>query len=227
MGKALVLSMILVILSGCARSAPPSSGPSSTSEPGVRAVTKTTEDQNRQETREVAPASQGEKDVADRSRAAILAIKKGDWGAFSTMVHPDKGVRFSPYAYVRTQKDGDLVLTAERLKKGFSDESKYTWGSYDGTGDQIRLTIEEYYRKFIYDLDFTEAPKVAQNQILGRGNTLNNLREAYPGAPFVEYHFPGLDPKYQGMDWRSLRLVFEQKDGVWYVVGIIHDQWTI
>jgi (p)ppGpp synthase/HD superfamily hydrolase len=29
------------------------------------------------------------------------------------------------------------------------------------------------------------------------------------------------------MDWRSLRLVFEKKDDIWYIVGIIHDQWTI
>jgi (p)ppGpp synthase/HD superfamily hydrolase len=43
----------------------------------------------------------------------------------------------------------------------------------------------------------------------------------------VEYHFSGFDPKYEGMDWRSLRLVFEEKDNIWHLVGIIHDQWTI
>jgi hypothetical protein len=29
------------------------------------------------------------------------------------------------------------------------------------------------------------------------------------------------------MDWRSLRLFLEQKDGTWYLVGIVHGQWTI
>ena len=43
----------------------------------------------------------------------------------------------------------------------------------------------------------------------------------------MEYHFPGIDPKFEGMDWRSLRLVFEQKNCTWYLVGIIHAQWTI
>jgi len=43
----------------------------------------------------------------------------------------------------------------------------------------------------------------------------------------VEYHFPGFDKKYEGMDWASLRLVLiEAKDG-WKLVGIVHDQWTI
>jgi len=29
----------------------------------------------------------------------------------------------------------------------------------------------------------------------------------------VEYHFPGIDPQYGGLDWRSLRLVFQQSGG--------------
>jgi len=29
------------------------------------------------------------------------------------------------------------------------------------------------------------------------------------------------------MDWGRLRLVFEGKDNIWYLVGIINDEWTI
>jgi len=29
------------------------------------------------------------------------------------------------------------------------------------------------------------------------------------------------------MDWRSLKLVFKEKDGNWYLVGVVHDEWTI
>jgi hypothetical protein len=29
------------------------------------------------------------------------------------------------------------------------------------------------------------------------------------------------------MDWVSLRLVFLQEDGTWFLVGVVHDQWTI
>ena len=62
---------------------------------------------------------------------------------------------------------------------------------------------------------------------IGQGNSLNNIREFYPGSYFVEYHFSGFDPQYAGMDWQSLRLVFLEEDGVWLLVGIVHDQWTI
>jgi hypothetical protein len=43
----------------------------------------------------------------------------------------------------------------------------------------------------------------------------------------VEYYFPGFEAQYEGMDWKSLRLVFEQHQGSWKLVGIIHNEWTI
>lgn len=30
-----------------------------------------------------------------------------------------------------------------------------------------------------------------------------------------------------GNDWKSLWLIFEEDGGVWYLVGIAHDEWTI
>jgi hypothetical protein len=29
------------------------------------------------------------------------------------------------------------------------------------------------------------------------------------------------------MDWRSLRMVFMQQDGIWYLVALVHGEWTI
>lgn len=65
------------------------------------------------------------------------------------------------------------------------------------------------------------------NNIIGKGNTTNNISEAYPQGQFVEFHFTGFNPEYAGIDWSSLRLVFEELDGTLYLVGIIHSQWTI
>jgi hypothetical protein len=49
----------------------------------------------------------------------------------------------------------------------------------------------------------------------------------YRGDSYSEFYFPGFDPKYDGMDWRALRLVFKKENEKLYLVGIIHDQWTI
>lgn len=44
----------------------------------------------------------------------------------------------------------------------------------------------------------------------------------------VEYYVEGtLVGGQPGNDWRALRLVFELVDGRYYLVGIIHDEWTI
>ncbi len=161
----------------------------------------------------------------DAAAQAIKALKDYDLEALSKMVHPEKGVRFTPYAYV--EADQDIVFTAPQIKEAGSDDKKYIWGSYDGSGEPIELTFEEYYKKFVYDADFANAKEIAYNETLGKGNSLDNSKEFYKDAFIVEYHFPGIDPQYQGLDWRSLRLVFEELEGSWYLVGIIHDQWTI
>ncbi len=68
--------------------------------------------------------------------------------------------------------------------------------------------------------------RLVRVKFIGRSNTSNNNFEIYSNAIIVEFHFSGFDSKYEGMDWESLRLVFEEKDGTWYLIGIIHDQWT-
>lgn len=166
------------------------------------------------------------KDIIEgRSREVLTALKNEDMVKLSQAVHPDRGVRFSPYGHVDTKND--LIFTADQIKNIASDTKVYTWGSYDGSGEPIQLTFKDYYSKFVYDEDFLAAKEIGYNKILGKGNTLINSSDVYPKSIIVEYHFPGFDPQYEGMDWRSLRLVFEKMGSAWYLVGIIHDQWTI
>lgn len=162
--------------------------------------------------------------IEERSINVLTAIKNYDTEKLADAIHPDKGVRFSPYGYVDI--DSDLVFTAGEVKNLADDSKTYLWGHYDGSGEPIELNFQDYYRKFIYDADFINAEQVGYNKVLGHGNSLNNSFEVYKDSIIVEYHFSGFDPRYEGMDWRSLRLVFEKKDNLWYIVGIIHDQWT-
>lgn len=169
--------------------------------------------------------------VASRAAQAIMALRDRDMAALSTLVHPSKGVRFSPYTYVRVgpRDPGgeDLVFSAEQVRDAAGDDTVYLWGRFDGTGEPIFATFAEYYARFVYDADFAQPHVVGFDQEVGWSSMINNIAEAYPGAVTVEYHFEGFDPQYDGMDWRSLRLVFEQQDGTWYLVGIVHDEWTI
>lgn len=171
---------------------------------------------------------QAEKAISARAQETLQAFRDKDWEKVSAVVHPDKGVRFSPYSLVRAGSDRpDRQFPADQMKMLYSQKALIEWGIADGSGEPIMGTFADYYARFVYDVDFVTAPEVLYNQIKQRGNTINNIREVYPDAIVVEYHFPGFDPKFEGMDWRSLYLTFELKGKTWYLTGVIHDQWTI
>ena len=163
--------------------------------------------------------------IGRRATETITAWRNKDAVKLSRLAHPTKGIRFSPYAYVNVKQD--MVRKASQMRTFFRTTRRYLWGSYDGSGEPIDLTPAAYYKRFIYEHDFAKAKQIGYNKTLGQGNTPHNSGQVYPGATIVEYHFPGFDPQYGGMDWRSLRLVFERKGNVWYLVGVIHAEWTI
>jgi hypothetical protein len=157
----------------------------------------------------------------------LTAIKNKNYDSLALFIHPVEGVRFSPNAYIDTPVH--KVFTADAFKKEATakKQQKMTWGEYDGSGDPIIMTIDEYFTDFVYDVDFLTPETRKVNQTIGGSNSQNNLLEVYPGCEFTESHFSGFDKKLDGMDWRSLRLVFKMKDGKFFLVGVIHDEWTI
>ena len=154
----------------------------------------------------------------------ITALANKDFATLAGFVSPEIGVRFSPYAYVSSDQ---VVFFPNDIAVLFDSSQIYSWGFYDGSGEPIDLTFAEYYAEFIYSADFAYAEATAENERLGQGNSISNITEFYPDSQYIEYYFSGFDPQYAGMDWQSLRLVFTQHDDIWYLVGIIHDEWTI
>lgn len=162
-------------------------------------------------------------EAAAREVAGLLARR--DFAALARLVHPERGLVVSPYGYV--DLDEAVRLSQEEVATAGEDPTVRTWGHADGTGEPLELAFPEYFERYVYDADFASAPGVAVDRRLGQGNTVSNLDEAFPDGSFVEFHFPGFEERYQGMDWRSLRLVFSPVDGRWWLVGVVHDEWTI
>lgn len=155
----------------------------------------------------------------------IMLIKDKDMNTLSQYIHPTKGVRFSPYFFTDTEKD--QVFTADQIAGLMRSTETINWGAYDGSGEPIELTFKDYYERFVYDKDFANPHVIGNNVAIGSGNTIDNTSKAYPTGYFVELHFKGFDPQFQGIDWESLRLVFEEYNDTLYLVGVIHGQWTI
>ncbi len=159
------------------------------------------------------------------SNNVLNALKNKDMDTILSYVHPDLGIRFTMSTYVDTEKD--IVLKPDELKDALNSTKIYTWGISDGKGDEVKLTFKDYYERYIYDKDFINADIIGNNTFIGTGNTLNNAKEIYPTSSIIEYHFKGFDPQYAGIDWESLRLVFNKENDNWYLIGIIHAEWTI
>ena len=163
--------------------------------------------------------------IKKKSEKVIRLIASRNFKELADYVHPEKGLRFTPYTHIRIEKD--VNFTKEQVSNFFDSNKKYLWGYYDGSGKEIRLTPKEYYHQFIYTNNFINAEKIGYNEILSSGNMVENQFEVYENPIIVEYYFSGFKAKFGGMDWQSLRLVFEKYQGDWKLSGIIHNQWTI
>lgn len=170
-------------------------------------------------------AAQTDTSILDTSRVILTILKNQDFEKLSAHISPSKRLRFSPYAFIDT---GDSrAFTPYELKTAAQKSSVLVWGSYDGSGDPIKMNIKDYWKKFVYNKDYLNAPERGINKFLKTGNSLNNLKEIYPNSTFTEFYFPGFEKKYDGMDWQTLRLVFQEEGGKLYLIAIVHDQWTI
>lgn len=154
----------------------------------------------------------------------IHLMSINDYANLSLYVDPSDGLRLSPYQYVDVGTD--IVLTTADVA-AIASYPMTNWGTFDGTGDPIDLTGIDYYNQFIYSNDFVNAPFIGQNMVLSSGNMINNIATVYPGASFVEFYYDGFDPIYDGLDWRSLTVVMKNVGGQWYLIGLVHGQWTI
>lgn len=162
--------------------------------------------------------------IGARAKEAIDAWKSRDAATLASLTHPTKGVRFSPYSFVEVKSD--ILFKKEDMANFFANDRAYIWGTWDGKGGAIQLPPRDYYSQFIYPVDFVNAEKTSYNTLLGRGSSIENMTEVYPRAAWVEYYFSGINPSYGGMDWQSLRLLFEKEGEEWYLVGVVHNQWT-
>jgi hypothetical protein len=163
-----------------------------------------------------------------KTTQTILALLKNkNYLAFANYIHPVEGIRFSPYGFVDTVHD--IKFSKQKFINQVREplQDMLVWGAFDGTGDPIKMTLNNYMQRFVYDADFVKPEKRSVNEFIGSGNSLNNLELVYKKCDFTESHFSGFDKKYAGMDWRSLRLVFKVRDRKFMLVGIVHDEWTI
>ena len=208
--KPLVYAMVL-LASACSRSrgaeeAPP---PAVMVPPAASSVT--------------APAKKPAETLERFLATVRTALETRDVATLARYAAPG-GIRFDPYAFIAPEPT--VVLTPNELRGALTDPTLRKFGAYDGSGEPIVMTFAEYFDKFVRIPDLEHAQRAVDSTI-GSGNTPSNLKQVFPDASFVEFHHAGSDPKYEGMDWQSVRVVFRRDGDHFRILAIIHDQWTI
>lgn len=161
--------------------------------------------------------------VRENSATIVQALSGRDMITVAEMAHPIKGVRFTPYVFVQ---DSDATFMPDDIEQLMNDPTVYRWGVYQGEGGFIDDDFATYFESFVYDEAYQDAEQQSINEPLSQGSMIDNSQTYYADPMVVEYYFSGFDPQFGGLDWTSLRLVFEQYEGEWVLVGIIHAEWT-
>ncbi len=168
------------------------------------------------------PSDSARLKIAERAQQVLSILAKKQLDKLAPIVHPDSGVRFSPYGFIGK---ASRTFKPEELATLWKNKQKFFWGLYNGTGRPIRRTFQEYFKRFVYDRDYTSSALIAYNAVQ-RTDMFVNLFDIYPRSIVVDHLFLAT-PEFEEMDWRALRLVFTEHHGEWYLIHIVHDEWTI
>ncbi len=162
--------------------------------------------------------------ILANAKLIINYIKAKEFEKVSSFVSIDSGLRFSPYSYIWHT---DLRFTKEQVAGLWYNKKSYDWGGEDESGSSMIYPFKKYYEMFIYPNDFANAPQIEVNKTL-RANTtsITNFKELYPGTINVDFHFPKTSEEIF-YDWATLRLLFIEENGRWYLFNISHEKYSI
>lgn len=161
-------------------------------------------------------------ELARKGGAVLAALKKVDCHALAKLIHPERGVMFTPYA--SNGPDQGKAATRATICQLLSDSSKVDWGLREESEDRVLLPPREYFARYVNDRDYEHAPEKASSSIERATWNPDMLDEDFPGSMFIDYHFPSSEAG--GLDWGSLFLIFERLRGELFLVGVVHHTWT-
>lgn len=163
--------------------------------------------------------------LLENTHQVLTDFKNKDYQSLSKFIHPNLGLTFSPYGFIDTTRCIKFFQT-EFVEK-VNQQKAMNWGIYDGSGESMILSPENYFKKFVYSADFLNADTTSVNKMVSSGNASTNIEQVFKNYDFTESYFAGFDKKYNGMDWQSLILVYKKLNNEFKLIAIVHKQWTI
>jgi hypothetical protein len=160
--------------------------------------------------------------ILSNAKAIVAYISSRDFEKVSEYVSPSRGLRFSMQSYILP---GEQVFFPAGVAGLWTNPKKYKWGE-DEAGEMTG-TFRDYYARYVYNKDFAVKSEIGFNKVLrGGSNCMVNTGKIYSEFIHVDFFIPSVLPDTE-LDWSTLRLVFTQENGNWYLRHIIHDHWCI
>ena len=155
----------------------------------------------------------------------IILLNQRNYTQLANYIHPEKGVRFTPYS---ESKATDQLLTKEEFLDNIKTDPTLNWGYYanpdNPEGFPIELTLNEYLETFVYQGDYINS------DVIGYNERVNHHFFFLPEFEHIEYkdsivveHFID-DDSY---DFLSIKIVYQKYEESWYIVAFINNEWTI
>src|SRR5690606_987551 len=118
-----------------------------------------------------------------------------------------------------------IVFDENEIPTLLQDQTIYRWGDHAASGLPIEMTTAEYFDSYVYANKNPDAIYVNQQDLMGPEFFTENVRGNFPDAHMVQYSYYET-VEGEELSWMQLTLIFEEYDGEWKLVGILHNAWT-
>ena len=161
--------------------------------------------------------------------AAMTHLENQAWELLMRQVHPEKGLLFSPLAFV--DQEQDVTFTREEVAAFASNENTYVFGHrFAKDGVVYEFTPMEFIDSLLMNYEQNMEKKKVPYEILTfnqdyqpSGGIINNISEVFPEGRYVEFFAPPPSDDQFHL-WQALRFVFEEGENrQWYLVAIVRD----
>ncbi|MBD8033345.1 MULTISPECIES: hypothetical protein [Solibacillus] len=173
------------------------------------------------------PAKETKKELLALSEEILSLLKESDFEKISEMVDPEHGVTFAFYAdFGNPAGYGGQYVNLSKKEISENNDTKYLWGM-DESEKEIEMSLNEYVQQMLlqsWGMEEVEYSIITFNEPAENfAGVFNTIHQYYPDAKYVEYHSPGINEH----SFQSLRFIYQERGGRWYLIGIARDVATL
>jgi hypothetical protein len=151
---------------------------------------------------------------------ALFALSSMELNTLSEYILEDNGLIISSY------RGGQYNFTKQFIKNFTkTDKTIFHFGTYDGSGEDIDLTLNEYIQKCVYTADFLNTKPIDIINAIQSGKTFvsndyDNILIEHPNCFIKSFHCAK-------DGWEILDIVLIEYKDKWYIAEIRQRSWTI